>query len=196
MLDLETVRKSGNGDFGTVTLKPGLTLRGRVFDDAGKPLQGAVVTNMTDYFLYSHLQCRTDAEGRFEMSGLSEGKHSLEVQYGQKSAHVDHQLSADSEELKVELRPRRGTGLKQELPEEEKSKEPELKKQAWNLAPPVKEPKYQHLPKYALLAFGPNQETRIWLVLDGETLYADYHGNGDLTAPECRITAKQGEVRL
>lgn len=195
-LELQTVRKTGNGDFGTVTIKRGVTLRGRVFDETGKPVQGAVIMNLTDYFLYSHLQCRTDAEGRFEMSGLAEGKHSLEAQYGRKSAHINHQLSANSEEVRIEVRPQRGSGLKQELPEEEKSKEPEVKKQAWNLTPPVKVPKYQHLPKYALLAFGPNQETRVWLVLDGETLYVDCHGNGDLTAPECRIVAKQGEVKL
>jgi len=195
-LDLETVRTTGSGDFGTITLKPGLTLRGRVFDDAGKPLQGAVVMNLTDYFLYIHLHCRTDAEGRFEMSGLSEGKQTLEVQYGQKAAYVTHPLKANDDEIKIEVRPQRGTGRKQELPEEKKNNEPAPKKQTWNLTAPVKEPKYQHVPKYSLLAFGLNQETRVWLVLDGEILYADCHGNGDLTAPECRITAKKDVVRL
>ena len=36
-------------------------------------------------------------------------------------------------------------------------------------------------PKYALLIFGPEARTRIWLVLDGTTLYVDRNGNGDLT---------------
>jgi hypothetical protein len=46
----------------------------------------------------------------------------------------------------------------------------------------VKEPAYQtKSPKYALLVFGPEARLRIWIVLDGETLYVDRNGNGDLT---------------
>jgi hypothetical protein len=44
-----------------------------------------------------------------------------------------------------------------------------------------KEPAYQSKPKYCLLVFGPEAKTRVWLVLDGDTLYADRNGNGDLT---------------
>ena len=48
--------------------------------------------------------------------------------------------------------------------------------------PLVKEPAYQSkVPKYALLVFGPEARTRIWLVLDGTTLYVDRNGNSDLT---------------
>jgi hypothetical protein len=35
--------------------------------------------------------------------------------------------------------------------------------------------------KYALLVFGPQADYRVWLVLDGNTLYVDRNGNGDLT---------------
>jgi hypothetical protein len=71
---------------------------------------------------------------------------------------------------------------------------------ALSLTPPVKavdlsainrslskEPAYQtRLPKYCLLVFGLEARTRVWLVLDGNALYLDRNGNGDLTeAGEC-----------
>jgi hypothetical protein len=57
----------------------------------------------------------------------------------------------------------------------------------WDLTPPTKEPKYQNEPRYALLVFGPKHEQRIWMVLDGTTLYVDRNGNGDLTEPGERL---------
>jgi hypothetical protein len=44
-----------------------------------------------------------------------------------------------------------------------------------------KEPKYNKKPKYALLAFGPEAEFRVWVAIDGDTAYIDRNGNGDLT---------------
>jgi hypothetical protein len=61
----------------------------------------------------------------------------------------------------------------------------------------AREPVYQNKPKYCLLAFGPDARTRVWLVIDGDVLYVDRNGNGDLTEkgkrmalmkPECDIT--------
>jgi hypothetical protein len=46
-----------------------------------------------------------------------------------------------------------------------------------------KEPAYQATPRYCLLVFGLEAKTRIWLVLDGDVLYADLNGNGDITEP-------------
>jgi len=45
----------------------------------------------------------------------------------------------------------------------------------------LKEPVYQGKPRYCLLVFGKEADTRIWLVQDGKDLYVDYNGNGDLT---------------
>lgn len=45
----------------------------------------------------------------------------------------------------------------------------------------AKEPAYKAKPKYCLLVFGPEAKTRIWLVVDGDVLYVDRNGNGDLT---------------
>ena len=46
----------------------------------------------------------------------------------------------------------------------------------------AKEPAYRtKSPKYCLLAFGPEGKDQVWLVLDGDTLYVDRNGNGDLT---------------
>lgn len=47
-----------------------------------------------------------------------------------------------------------------------------------------KEPVYQSKdPQYCLLVFGPEAKVRVWLVLDGDVLYVDRNGNGDLTEP-------------
>src|SRR5262249_6781113 len=51
----------------------------------------------------------------------------------------------------------------------------------------VKEPAYKAKPKYGLLVFGPEAKSRVWLVLDGDVLYADKNGNGDLTEKDERI---------
>ena len=67
------------------------------------------------------------------------------------------------------------------------SGQPAAKDDVWDLTPPVKEPKYKNEPRYALLVFGPKRDERVWLVLDGTTLYVDRNGNGDLTEPDERL---------
>src|SRR5262245_30162759 len=48
----------------------------------------------------------------------------------------------------------------------------------------VREPKYSTASQeYCLVVLGPNAETRVWLVRDGDVLYVDRNGNGDLTEP-------------
>ena len=59
----------------------------------------------------------------------------------------------------------------------------------WDLTPPIKEPRYQNEPRYALLVFGPNREQRVWLVLDGATLYVDRHANLNSSHVVMRIPA-------
>jgi hypothetical protein len=51
----------------------------------------------------------------------------------------------------------------------------------------AKEPKYTNQPYYALLAIGQEAKKHVWLVVDGETLYVDRNGNGDLTETNERI---------
>ncbi|MCS6977486.1 MAG: hypothetical protein NZM31_10830 [Gemmatales bacterium] len=53
-----------------------------------------------------------------------------------------------------------------------------------------KEPAYQGKPGYLLLVFGPEAKHKAWLVLDGNTLYVDRFGTGDLDRPECRVEGK------
>jgi hypothetical protein len=56
----------------------------------------------------------------------------------------------------------------------------------------AKEPPYQTKEvRYCLLVFGADARTRVWLVQDGETLYVDRNGNGDLTEPGERFPLKQ-----
>jgi hypothetical protein len=52
-----------------------------------------------------------------------------------------------------------------------------------------KEPEYRtKSPRYCLLVFGPEARTKVWLVLDGDSLYIDRNGNGNLTEPGERTT--------
>jgi hypothetical protein len=52
----------------------------------------------------------------------------------------------------------------------------------------AKEPTYaSKAPKYALLLFGPEAKLRVWIVLDGEVVYLDRNGNGDLADPKARF---------
>jgi hypothetical protein len=56
----------------------------------------------------------------------------------------------------------------------------------------AREPVYQtRTPKYCLLVFGLDAKTRVWLVQDGDTLYVDRNGNGDLTGDGKRIHVKE-----
>jgi hypothetical protein len=45
----------------------------------------------------------------------------------------------------------------------------------------TKEPAYQGKPLYCLVTLGPEPKERVWLVLDGETLYVETKGIGDIT---------------
>jgi hypothetical protein len=57
----------------------------------------------------------------------------------------------------------------------------------------IKEPAYRSKPKYCLLVLGPEAKTRVWLVQDGDTLYVDRNGNGDLTEPNEKVAAEKSE---
>jgi len=46
----------------------------------------------------------------------------------------------------------------------------------------AREPAYRGKPAYCLLVFGAEARTRMWLALDGDMLYLDRRGSGDLTA--------------
>jgi hypothetical protein len=51
-----------------------------------------------------------------------------------------------------------------------------------------KEPAYKtKRPRYCLLVLGAEAERRVWLVLDGDVLYVDKNGNGDLTEPDKKL---------
>ncbi len=57
----------------------------------------------------------------------------------------------------------------------------------------VKEPVYRSKPKYCLLVLGTQGKSRVWLVQDGDTLYVDRNGNGDLTEADERVAAEKSE---
>jgi hypothetical protein len=60
----------------------------------------------------------------------------------------------------------------------------------------AKEPVYEtKTPKYCLLVFGPEAKMRVWLVLDGNVLYVDRNGDGDLTGKAERVKAFNAKQR-
>jgi hypothetical protein len=57
----------------------------------------------------------------------------------------------------------------------------------------AKEPSYKSkAPRYCLLVFGAEAKFRVWLVQDGDVLYVDRNGNGDLTESGERVEKKDG----
>lgn len=54
----------------------------------------------------------------------------------------------------------------------------------------AKEPEYSESPRYCLLVFGKTAEARVWLVQDGQTIYVDRNGDGDLTGADEAIDGK------
>src|SRR5262249_40647795 len=60
----------------------------------------------------------------------------------------------------------------------------------------AKEPQYQNKPKYALAVLGPEAQFKVWLVSDGDVLYVDKNGNGDLTEAAERFVRKEGGQEL
>ncbi len=57
----------------------------------------------------------------------------------------------------------------------------------------AREPVYQAKPKYCLLVFGSEAKTKVWLVLDGNSLYVDRNGTGDLTGPGAKVSMDKEE---
>ncbi|MSU80007.1 MAG: hypothetical protein EXS16_18195 [Gemmataceae bacterium] len=58
------------------------------------------------------------------------------------------------------------------------------------------EPTYVGKPRYALLVFGKDARTRIWIVRDDKSLYVDHNGNGDLTEPSERMDNQYGSFNI
>lgn len=54
----------------------------------------------------------------------------------------------------------------------------------------AREPVYTTTPRFCLLAFGAELQTRVWLTLDGGVLYVDRNANGDLTDDGPPVPAK------
>ncbi len=59
-----------------------------------------------------------------------------------------------------------------------------------------KQPAYRTAPEYGLLVFGSEGKDRVWLVRDGDALYVDRNGNGDLTDPREKILAEKRPASL
>src|SRR5687768_259042 len=58
------------------------------------------------------------------------------------------------------------------------------------------EPAYAGTPAYCLFAFGPEAKLRVWVVLEGNNVYVDRNGNGDITEPGERFTKASTSISL
>jgi hypothetical protein len=56
-----------------------------------------------------------------------------------------------------------------------------------------KQPAYKSSPGYCLLVFGPEADTRVWLVIDGNTLHIDRDADGDLTRAANLVQLEKSE---
>jgi hypothetical protein len=54
-----------------------------------------------------------------------------------------------------------------------------------------KEPVYKTTPQYGLVIFSCEGKDRVWLVRDGDILYVDRNGSGDLTEPGKRVASER-----
>ena len=70
-----------------------------------------------------------------------------------------------------------------------------MRRSPTNVRPLLREPKYASQPYYALLAFGPKAQLMTWIVVDGEVVYLDRNGNGDLTEPGEHIELDRARPR-
>jgi hypothetical protein len=56
------------------------------------------------------------------------------------------------------------------------------------------EPHYAAKAKYCLLVFGPKAAMKVWLVQEGETIYVDRNGDGDLTEAGKAVRREPGDA--
>ncbi len=57
----------------------------------------------------------------------------------------------------------------------------------------AREPAYTSAPRFCMLVFGAEVQTRVWLALDGKVLYVDRNANGDLTDDGPPVPAKNSD---
>jgi RNA polymerase sigma factor (sigma-70 family) len=93
-------------DFGLLVLKAGHELRGKVVDDDGNAIEGALISNNTSSYLYRHLECRTDKQGRFTMRDMPKGLISLLAQYGNFREKTTFQLDPTTGECLITIKQR------------------------------------------------------------------------------------------
>ena len=78
VLDNQRVIDGSPTDMGSIRLEPGSTIRGTVYDGAGSPLSGATIQILsTADDLRTHLEARTNSEGRYILRNVPEGSYRM-----------------------------------------------------------------------------------------------------------------------
>ncbi len=87
-----------------IEMPPGLTLRGRVTDEAGRPIRAARVT--TGHTLWGSSSCLTDAAGNYALAGLPQYGEVPIVAYHRDNATEEAGItpSTEKEELALDLK--------------------------------------------------------------------------------------------
>jgi hypothetical protein len=103
-LNLAELQKTGIANFGTITMRAEKILKGKVIDEQGNPLHGAVVRSFGNAFAHGHLTCRTDADGRFQIPQLAYGKMMLYANCAEFVANEDFTFDEKTGEHTLTIR--------------------------------------------------------------------------------------------
>lgn len=81
VMDNQRVIEGSPTDMGAIRLEPGSTIRGTVYDGAGSPLSGATIQILsTANDLRTHLEGRSNSEGRYILRNVPEGSYKMSAQ--------------------------------------------------------------------------------------------------------------------
>ena len=109
------VVEGASTDMGTIRLEPGSTVRGTVYDGGGNPLSGATIQLLsTADDLRTHLEGRTDSEGRYILRNVPQGSYRLTAQRPTKAGDPFGPI-VDMKNSEVQIKVGRGQEYTQDL---------------------------------------------------------------------------------
>jgi protocatechuate 3,4-dioxygenase beta subunit len=89
-------------DLGEIVLSPGRTVRGRVVDQAGKPIEGVALNPGFEKYATATPLGTTDAAGRFVLNGLEERDASVRL-FHPRYRRTQYVIRADVDEVEIRL---------------------------------------------------------------------------------------------
>ena len=115
VLDNQRVVEGAPTDIGSIRLEPGSTIRGTVYDGAGSPLSGATISILsTAEDLRTHLEGRTNSEGRYILRNVPEGSYRMTAQRPTKGGDPFGPI-VDMKNSEIQIKVGRGQEYTQDL---------------------------------------------------------------------------------